>query len=294
MTTTTTVAIGLPVRNNAATVADAVRSVLAQRHRGWRLYVVDDGSSDGTVEILRRLQHPDVSVDVDGRSLGLAARLNQLARAAEAEVLVRMDADDLMHPARLGRTLDALESSGADLVAGHAISIDAASVPTGRRTSIPDASPAQALRFSPLIHPTVAGRTAWFRDHPYDESLARCQDQELWVRTMGQRRTAVLDDVLLYLREAGTVPAAKYAASMAGTRAIVRKYGPSLIGPGASARLLALTVAKEVAYRAAEPLGLVDRLVGRRAAPLPPAELAAHVEVIEGIRGVRLPGVDDA
>ena len=154
----TLVAIGLPVRNNVATVTDAVRSVLAQRHGGWHLYVVDDGSSDGSVEILRRLNHPDVSVHVDGRGLGLAARLNQLAGMVDEEVLVRMDADDLMHPDRLGRTLAGLETSGADLLAGQAISITAESLPTGRRSSIRDASPGQALRFSPLIHPTVAGR----------------------------------------------------------------------------------------------------------------------------------------
>ena len=113
------------------------------------------------------------------------------------------------------------------------------------------------------------------------------------MRTIGRRTTTVLDDVLLYLREAGTVPAAKYAASMAGTRAIVREYGPALIGRGASVRVLALTAAKEAAYRAAEPFGLVDRLVGRRAHHVPDDEVTAHAQVIDAIRSIRLPGVDD-
>ena len=79
------VSIALSMRNSEGTIVPAIRSLLAQSFRDWELMVLDDGSSDRSVELCARFADERVQVHRDGGQLGLAARLNQaidLARGA--------------------------------------------------------------------------------------------------------------------------------------------------------------------------------------------------------------------
>ncbi len=286
------VTVGLPVFNNAATVLSAVRSVFAQTMDDWELLIVDDGSSDTSVDLLSRINDPRVTLVADGRNLGLAARLNQIAELARSGLLARMDADDMMHPLRLAREVSWLADSANDLVATDAVSIDGTNRPTRYRHSVTGASIERQFRSSPYIHPTVLGHTSWFRSHPYDPRYRRCQDQELWVRTSHHRTVAVLPEPLLYLREAGTVPYAKYARSMAGTRDVLRHHGRSLLGGPETELLIASTVARQAAYKLADLVHQTDLLVKARGIDLPAAERTFHGLVLDTILTTPLPGVD--
>lgn len=287
------VTVGMPFFNNAQTILMAVRSVLAQSYENWRLVLLDDGSTDGSLDLVSQIADRRVTVLSDGSNRGLASRLNQLTELADSPVLARMDADDLMHPRRLELEVAALMGDArTDLVCSGAVSIDDLDRPTGYRESLSSPTAVDHFRRSPYIHPTVLGRTEWFRTHPYDPGYRRCQDQELWVRTLGERVVVTLDEPLLYLREAGTVPAAKYATSMAGTRRVLRAHGRRTLGGASAGRLLAATYLKQAAYAAAEMTHQTDRLVRSRSRHLSAREQQRHEEVIAGIRGTPMPGID--
>lgn len=289
---TSRVTVGLPFFNNAGTILDAVRSVFAQHHQDWTLLLVDDGSTDGSVGLLRQISDSRVRILSDGRNLGLATRLNQIAATAESPLLARMDADDLMHPARMQRQLAAFDDRSLDLVFSAAVAIDADGEPTGYRRSLPEPTVLDHFRRSPYIHPTLLGRTTWFRSHPYDATFRRCQDQELWVRTIDDRAVEVIDSPLLYLREAGTVSATKYASSMNGTRAVLRLHGRERLGAGRARRIMASSFAKQIAYAAAERVRQTDRIVRSRSESLSASARADHTGVISHILGTPLPGID--
>jgi len=287
----TAVTVVVSFKDNAGTLQDCVRSVLAQTHRDWKLILLDDGSTDGGAALLDDLADPRVQLLRHADNLGTPVRLNELTDLVDTPFLARMDGDDLMHPLRLARSLEVLASRPeVSLVAGHAVSIDLAGRPTGIRRSAVDPSIRDHFRHAPFVHATVTGRTEWFRTHRYDPSYRRCQDQELWVRTLRDRTVVTVDEVLLYLRESGTVSALKYASSMSGTRRVLRQHGPAVIGKRATAVLTGQTFAKEAAYRIAERLHAVDGLVERRGASLDAVELARHEAEIERIRSLRLPG----
>ena len=289
----TQVTVVVSFKDNAATLPDTVRSVLAQTHEDWLLLLLDDGSTDGGADLVAGISDPRVRLLRRRDNLGTPVRLNELTDLVVTPFLARMDADDLMHPERLARSLQVLTSRpDVSFVAGHAVSIDRAGCPSGLRSSAVAPTVREHFHHAPFVHATVTGRTDWFRHHRYDPAYRRCQDQELWVRTIGQRNHVTLDAVLLYLREAGTVPASKYATSMRGTRRVLRQHGPGSIGTTATVALLAQTAVKEMTYRAAEAAGAVDRLVGRRAGGLAEVELRAHEAEIERIRSVRLPGLE--
>ncbi len=93
----------------------------------------------------------------DPENLGLAARLNQVARMAAGDVVFRMDADDLMHPQRLERSLAAMKLHDVEVIGGRAYAIDARTEIVGlfREGGIPE-DRAGFLRSNAFTHPTVA------------------------------------------------------------------------------------------------------------------------------------------
>lgn len=99
--------IVIPARNAAATIAEALRSVLAQ-DRLAEVIVVDDGSTDRTAEIVLALGDPRIRL-IAGPRTGIADALNAGLRAATASYVARCDADDLFLPGRLARQADWLD-----------------------------------------------------------------------------------------------------------------------------------------------------------------------------------------
>ena len=78
--------IGLPTYNAGPYLPDALRSIFAQTYQDWELIVVDDGSSDGSLEILRSVRDPRVTVHHDDTNRGLPYRLNQIAQFGAANI----------------------------------------------------------------------------------------------------------------------------------------------------------------------------------------------------------------
>ena len=78
---------------------EAVDSVLEQTYRDFMLCVIDDGSTDGTVQILETFRDRRLEVHVSGRNLGLVASLQRGADLiVDCELIARQDGDDVSLP----------------------------------------------------------------------------------------------------------------------------------------------------------------------------------------------------
>ena len=95
------ISIAIPFFNAEKYLPDAIRSVFCQTFENWELILVDDGSTDRSLEIALSVKDPRVTVISDGQNKKLAARLNQIVNISKYSLLARMDADDMMHPGRL-------------------------------------------------------------------------------------------------------------------------------------------------------------------------------------------------
>ena len=176
-----TVTVAIPFFNSESTIAYAIESVLAQEFTDFELLLVNDGSTDGGVKAVRRyLDGQRVRLVDDCSNLGLAPRLNEIAALARGRYLARMDADDIMHPARLRRQVEYLDAHpDVDLVGTGAYFIDTDYSIIERRITR-HVRLCRKFSYLQLFHPTVTGRLEWFRDNPYSGQFLRSEDMELW------------------------------------------------------------------------------------------------------------------
>jgi len=100
------VSVVMPVYNAERYLAAAVESVLGQTHRDFAFIIVNDGSTDGSAEILRRYAGADSRIIlIDQANQGGGPARNRGIERAETRWVFQTDADDLMHPDRIERQL---------------------------------------------------------------------------------------------------------------------------------------------------------------------------------------------
>lgn len=287
------VSIGLPFYNAAPTLADAIRSVFAQSYHDWELILVDDGSSDTSLDIARAVRDPRVRVLSDSVNKGLSARLNEIAHVARGRFIARMDSDDLMHPERLAKQVALLMAEpDIDIVGTATYTIDAAWRPLGIRSRGPLVTePGTVLWRGLFVHPTVTARAAWVRANPYRPEYLRAQDLELWCRTCSCMSAALLPEPLHFYREPTPINLAGYLASCQTVRRIARAYGPGA-GLGRTIGFLLRSHLTAAVYRLSGPLRLQHWLLRRRSTPLTDGERAHARTVLRAILATPAPGID--
>ena len=180
------VTIGISFYNAESTLLDAVRSVFAQTHKNWELILVDDGSTDRSLELARSISDPRVTVHSDGQNRKLAGRLNQLVGLAKYDFIARMDADDMMAPNRIETLLKILSADDTyDLASCGTFSIkDDGSFNGYRGRAEKNYSFAGLLNKSQgFLHAGLVARKSWYQRNRYDERLPLGQDTELWLRS---------------------------------------------------------------------------------------------------------------
>ncbi len=285
------ITIGLPVYNAAPWLAVALRSVFAQTFTAWELIAVDDGSTDGSAAWLQNLDDPRVRILGDGCHRGLAARLNQIARAARGEFIARLDADDFMHPDRLARQLEYLEGHPETDVLGCAMLVlDDSFRPIGMRRAPQqhDEICRHLTDLGGMMHATVLARARWVRAHPYDETLRNCEDQDLWFSTHAGSRFANLAEPLYFYRGSVSFSLREYARAKRELMALLWRRR-RLLGWRTMSRGIARHAAAVGAYAAASVAELAPALLRRRNQPLDGPARAGFQSALDRIRATPLP-----
>src|SRR5690606_34276301 len=102
----------IPTYNAARYVEEAVSSVLAQSFTDFELLLIDDGSTDGTTQLLEQfVSDPRVRLLRNERNLGLIATLHRAYAECQAQIIARMDADDICAPDRFGQQIAFLRAN---------------------------------------------------------------------------------------------------------------------------------------------------------------------------------------
>jgi glycosyltransferase involved in cell wall biosynthesis len=106
------VGVIIPCYNHGRYLAESIASVVAQTYRGWELIVVDDGSTDDSAAVAKRLiaRYPERRMQLLRQTnQGLSASRNNGIRVARGRYILPLDADDQIEPTMLAETLAVLE-----------------------------------------------------------------------------------------------------------------------------------------------------------------------------------------
>ena len=181
------VSIIMPAYNVEPYVGDAIQSALAQTFTDFELIVVDDGSTDGTAQVVRALSPTDSRIKlVQQANRGLAGARNSALRASRGDFLALLDSDDLWEPAFLAEQLEILHTRpGVDIVTGNGWYLGGAKHgQIARPESRPTPSLASIIgdEWSVFIM-SVFRRHVYTAIGPFDESMRSNEDYDFWLRS---------------------------------------------------------------------------------------------------------------
>ena len=200
------VTVAMPVFNagRGGYLRLAVLSIVKQTFTDWELLIIDDGSTDHSLQDIADIKDARIRILRDSKNKGISARLNEAIDLARGRYLARMDHDDVSYPERFARQIEALEKDPLlDLVAVRSVTISGDHRLTGM---LPCAATQEEISVKPwrgfyLPHPTWMGRIEWFRKYRYTEpGLYFCEDQELLLRSHEESRFGVIMEPLFAYR----------------------------------------------------------------------------------------------
>ncbi len=103
------ISILMPLRNAEFWIDECIQSIIEQRYESWELLVVDDGSTDGSIEKIGGYAIADQRIRLESnRGVGIIDALNQAFMVSKGQFIHRMDADDIMPPNKLFDLMKAL------------------------------------------------------------------------------------------------------------------------------------------------------------------------------------------
>ncbi len=195
------ISVALPVYNGERYLAQAIDSILAQTHVDFELIIIDDGSTDASLDILRNYEKRDARIRLIYReNKGLVVTLNEIIDLARGIWIARMDQDDIALPQRFEKQLQWLEQTGAD-ICGSWMQFFGTSDQRILKHPCSDAAIKITLLFgSPLAHPTVFMKTELIKKLRYDAVWEKAEDYDLWERAdhVGWKMTNIPEILLLY------------------------------------------------------------------------------------------------
>ncbi|MBU5424215.1 glycosyltransferase [Cellulomonas hominis] len=188
----TTVSVVVPCHDYARYLPGAVGSALTQEGVDVQVVVVDDASSDDSLAVARRLAaaDPRVTVLAHPRNTGPVATFNDGLALATGEFLVRLDADDLLTPGSLARSVAlARTHPSVGLVYGHPVHFTDALPPARTRARRWTVWPGRqwladrcADGYNVITSPEALMRMSVVRRVGGQRPLAHAHDMEMWLR----------------------------------------------------------------------------------------------------------------
>lgn len=199
------VTVLIPVYNREQYVATAIESILAQSFIDFELLLIDDGSTDGSVEILRcYTTDPRVRLVCNEHNLGIPKTRNRGIDLARGEYVAMLDSDDWAYPRRLEKQVAFLDRHRDFAVVGAWATEMNEKGRSLRRVKIlpvlPGELQSRLLFRSCHHHSSIMARTAVLQEYRYREQYAVCEDFDLFVRLARTYKLGNLPNILVCRR----------------------------------------------------------------------------------------------
>ncbi len=195
------ISVVMPVYNALPYLDESISSILNQTFTNFEFIILDDASTDGSTDILRRWAQKDsrIRLYVGRSNLGPPGSSNFVVKASRAPIVARMDADDISLPERLQKQWEAMQSHHEVALLG---TLSEGITSDGRRVLPRDRwRLAQRSNLQPYAHGSIMFRREIFDQvGGYREECAGWEDYDLFSRISRKGRIFVLTDALYHYR----------------------------------------------------------------------------------------------
>lgn len=197
----------MSVYNGEKYLSEAIESILHQIFSDFEFLIINDGSTDRSVEIIKQYNDPRILLVHNPTNVGLAVSLNKGIDLAQGQYIARMDSDDISHPERLKKQVEFMDTHSEIGICGTWTESINELKPehSGRIWKGPisnDEIKVSLIFESALAHPSVIIRKSRFAEHnlSYNSSFVTAQDFDLWHQCSEHFALANLPEVLLKYR----------------------------------------------------------------------------------------------
>jgi glycosyltransferase involved in cell wall biosynthesis len=207
------VSVVIKAYNHAAFIGQAIHSILDQSFQDFEVIITDDGSVDGTPDVVRTFSDPRIDLHVFERNRGISNAMNATIARARGQFIAILNSDDFALPGRLERQVAFLDTRPEiAAVFGMPLVVDESGAPTENyfdfRTALrfPDYSRKTWLKFffffcNVLCAPTAMIRRSVYTElGSYDPRLTNLQDFDMWVRLSAGHDIHVMSEELTAFR----------------------------------------------------------------------------------------------
>ena len=199
------ISVIIPVFNRSESIGRAINSLLEQDYKDFEIVIVDDGSKDNTVEVIRAIADPRIRLFLQPKNMGGNAARNRGIREAQAPIICFLDSDDEFLPHKLGYIgsyfrnhpdVDALIDSFELLYPSEMRTAMVARINPALTTSKAVEEAIFSRRIFKATPAISARRDALMRIGLFDEALKRRQDMDLVLRLARAVECRSVPDVL--------------------------------------------------------------------------------------------------
>ena len=180
------ISIIMSVFNGEDFLEKSIESVLNQTFAEFEFIIINDGSTDDSLEIIERFRIIDDRIKlINQENQGLAKSLNVGIKNSQGRYIARTDADDLCYESRLEKQFNFMEKNNSvDLIGSSVDVIDENGTITSEKIQISKFENICIKKFflSPVLHVTFFGKRSFFQDHMYRENFIYAQDYDLVLR----------------------------------------------------------------------------------------------------------------
>lgn len=201
------VTVLMPVYNGNRFLREAIESILNQTFTDFEFLIIDDGSTDNSVETISSYADPRIRLVRNVTNIGVARTLNKGIGLARGDYIARMDADDVSLPRRIEIQLSFMkENPETDVLATRVALIDAKGNDQGSWEADHTATTHDEIRrrlpdSNCIAHPTVMMRRSIASRYGYREDQLHAEDYDLWLRlTADNLKIEKIGDPLLRYR----------------------------------------------------------------------------------------------
>jgi glycosyltransferase involved in cell wall biosynthesis len=210
------ISVIMPVYNNAPYLKEGIECILNQTFTDFELIILNDGSTDGSDEIINSYARHDNRIVFinDAVNKGLVYRLNQGIKLAKGEFIARTDGDDTCITGRFEKQIKFLENNPEITIcsAWYEFMGDRSGIVT-----LPlkhEEIKVLLIDYCTLAHALIMGRRSFFVDNnlEYDSMAISAEDYDLWTRIAEKATFANLPEVMLKYRMYSTQTSTQNAA----------------------------------------------------------------------------------